>query len=424
MKKIFTVIALACTSFAYAQGQQQQPSTTEATLRRVADRVIASSTFKFINRQTQQKYDSTTGIPAGTIVSAESAYNKWNYPNGVLGIGLMQMANVLNDKKYSDFAQRNAAMIFDNLPFFEVLYNNTPPANRNVAVPRTEYGAVFAMGSLDNTGAMSAALTDINALSKRKDISAYLAKSADYISHKQLRLSDGILARIDPRPNTVWADDMFMSIPFLARYGKLTGDKRYTDDAIKQVELFTKYLYDPNTQLYWHNYYTDVKTNGVAHWGRCNGWIALSQVELLKNLPANHPKRTELINLLLRQIIGYSRYQDNSGLWHQLLDRPDSYLETSVTAMFIYTIATAVNEGWINEGYIKVARDGWRALQTKITADGQMQDVCVGTGVEENIHFYYTRPATLNDTHGLGPFLMAGSAMYQYEHRPKTTPAK
>jgi rhamnogalacturonyl hydrolase YesR len=415
MRKIFTVLALACTSFAYGQ----QTSGTEEVLRRVADKVIASSTFKFVNPQNQQKYDSTTGIPSGTIVRAESAYNKWNYPNGVLNIGLMQLANVLNDKKYSDYSQRNAAMIFDNLPFFEVLYNNTPVANRNIAVPRTEYGAVFAMGSLDNTGAMSAALTDINALSKRKDISAYLARSVDYISHKQLRLADGILARHDPRDATVWADDMFMSIPFLARYGKLTGDKRYTDDAIKQVELFTKYLYDPNTGLYWHNYYTDVKMNGVAHWGRCNGWIAMSQVELLKNLPANHPKRAELLKLLLRQIVGFSRYQDNSGLWHQLLDRPDSYLETSATAMFIYTIATAVNEGWINEGYIKVARDAWKALQTKVTADGQLQDVCVGTGVEENVHFYYTRPAALNDTHGLGPFLMAGCEMLKYERKPQ-----
>jgi len=420
MRKILTAIAVACTSFAYAQAPRTN-SGTEEILRRVADRVIQSSTFKFINPQTGEKFDNTKGIPAGTVVRAESAYNKWNYPNGVLTIGLMQMAGVLNDKKYSDYAERNISMIFDNQSFFEGLYNNTPVTNRNVAVPRTEYGAMFAMGSLDNTGAMSAGIMDVNALLKRKDIDAYLTKSADYISNKQLRLPDGILARNNPRVNTIWADDMFMSIPYLARRGKLTGNKKYTDDAIKQVELFTKYLYDPTSGLYWHNYYTDVNMNGVAHWGRCNGWIAMSQVELLKNLPANHPKRAELIKLLLRQIVGFSRYQDNGGLWHQLLDRPDSYLETSASAMFIYTIATAVNEGWINEGYIKVARDGWRALQAKITADGQMPDVCVGTGVEENIHFYYTRPAALNDTHGLGPLLMAGSAMYTYEHKPRTT---
>jgi unsaturated rhamnogalacturonyl hydrolase len=309
-------------------------------------------------------------------------------------------------------------LIFDNLPYFETLYKANPPANQQqIAVPRTEYGAVFAMGSLDNTGAMSAGLTDVNAVLNRKDISAYLDRSSDYIMHKQLRLADGTLARIDPHKNTLWADDMFMSIPFLARMGKMTGDKKYYDDAIKQVMNFTKYLYDPNTGLYWHCYYTDQQTNGVAHWGRCNGWIAMAQVELLKNLPANHPKRAELIALLQRQILGFSRYQDNNGLWHQLLDKPDSYLETSCTAMFTYTIATAVNEGWINERYITIARDAWKALQTHVTPDGQLQDVCVGTGVEENLRFYYTRPTPLNDTHGLGPFLMAGSEMYKYEHR-------
>jgi len=420
MKKLLTAIAVACTSLAYAQQPPVANTGTEETVRRVADAVIKASTFKFVNNTTKEKFDSTTGLAQNTAVRAESGYNRWGYPNGVLTIGLMQLAAATGDKKYSDYAQRNAAFIFDNLPYFEAMYKANIPANQQqVAVPRTEYGAVFAMGSLDNTGAMSAGLTDVNAVLNRKDITAYLSKSSDYILHQQLRLTDGTLARDNPHKNTLWADDMFMSIPFLARMGKLTGDKKYTDDAIKQVMNFTKYLYDPNTGLFWHCYYTDQQTNGVAHWGRCNGWIAMAQVELLKNLPTNHPKRAELIAMLQKQILGFSRYQDNAGLWHQLLDKPDSYLETSCTAMFIYTIATAVNEGWINDRYITIARDAWRALQTHVTTDGQLQDVCVGTGVEENLRFYYTRPTPLNDTHGLGPFLMAGSEMYKYEHKGK-----
>jgi len=83
--------------------------------------------------------------------------------------------------------------------------------------------------------------------------------------------------------------------------------------------------------------------------------------------------------------------------------------------MYIYAVARAVNEGWINKGYINVARQGWKSLAAKITADGQMPDICVGTGISEDLRFYYTRPVLLNDTHGLGAFLLAGTEMLRYE---------
>jgi unsaturated rhamnogalacturonyl hydrolase len=372
LKKTLFIVAVTLCGTAHAQ----QTSNTEEILRRVADNVIRTTTFKFIDTKNRQTYESTSGLPAGSSVVAESSYNKWGYPNGVMTIGLIQLSDALNDHKYMEYSERNFSFIFDNLPYFQTLFQVVDKQTQGR--PRTEFGAVFAMGSLDNTGAMSAGLTDVYHLVKRKDYMAYLEKSADYILHRQLRLKDGTLARLEPRNATIWADDMFMSIPFLARMGKLTGEKKYFEDAIKQVKQFSAYLYDPTTGLFWHNYYTDTKSNGVAHWARCNGWIAMSQVELLKNLPEGHPQKAELIAMLLKQIIGYSRYQDNSGLWHQLIDKPDSYLETSSTAMFVYAVATAVNEGWISQRYMGIARDGWKGLQSHVNADGQVLDVCVG----------------------------------------------
>jgi unsaturated rhamnogalacturonyl hydrolase len=216
---------------------------------------------------------------------------------------------------------------------------------------------------------------------------------------------------------TLWADDLYMSVPFLARMGKITGDNKYFDDAILQVENFNKYLYDAGTGLYLHCYYTDVARQGVAHWGRCNGWLAMAQVELLNLLPANHPKRKHLLDLLTRQIAGFARYQDVSGLWHQVLDKNDSYLETSATAMFTYAVAKAVNEGWIAKTYISIAKDGWEGIASKIDAEGRISDICIGTGTSEAIRFYYNRPRPLNDTHGIGPVLLASSEMIRYEQK-------
>jgi len=404
MKRFLCPLLILCSTTVFGQN-----SNTEQVIRKVADNVIQNTSFKFINTNTKEKYDSTKGLASSPDVKADSKYNKWMYVNGVLTIGMVQMADVLGDKKYSDYSQRNFAFIFDNLSYFEAL--------RKAKAPKVEYGAVFSINNLDACGAMSAGLFDVDALANRKDYKAYLSKSADYILNKQLRLSDGTLSRPNPRNMTLWADDMFMSIPFLARMGKQTGDSKYFDDAIKQVENFNKYLYDPYTGLFFHNYYSDDQTNGVGHWGRSNGWIAMATVELLNNLPANHPKRSEIIKLLLRQIVGYARYQDQTGLWHQLLDKPDSYLETSVTAMYTYAVARAVNQGWINEKYIAIAQEGWKGLLTKITADGQLQDVCIGTNMDTDIKFYYTRPTELNDTHGIGALLLAGTEILKAERK-------
>ena len=399
MKHIFFGVAGCLLSIAvYAQTANDPETVT----RKVADYVIGHTSFRLINGKTNETYTSVKGLPLSADIKAESPFCKWEYPNGVLTVGMMQTSVVLQDKKYADYCLRNFDFIFSNLDYFGQLYQKGEKA---------EWGPFFGMANLDACGAMSAGLSDVNELAGKKVYKDYLERAAAYISTGQVRLPDGTLCRPIPRNRTLWADDLYMSVPFLARMGKRTGNKRYFDDAIHQVEQFNKYLYDPATGLFFHCYYDSVGLNGVARWGRCNGWIAMAQVELLNNLPADHPKRKELIDLLLRQIVGFARYQDLTGLWRQVLDRPDSYLETSATAMFVYAVARAVNEGWIPKNYLSIARDGWEGLCTKITQEGQVEEVCIGTGINDNIRFYLTRPRRLNDTHALGAVLLAGTEM-------------
>jgi rhamnogalacturonyl hydrolase YesR len=190
-----------------------------------------------------------------------------------------------------------------------------------------------------------------------------------------------------------------------------TKEKKYFNQAAKQVIHFHKHLFCTKTELYYQNYYSDTKQNGVAHWGRCNGWIMMAQVNLFEFLPEDHPKRDTFLSILKEQILGLSRHQSKTVLWHQVLNRPDSYLESSCTAMFTYSIAKAINKGWVHERYSTIAEDGWHGLSTMIQSDGQVENICMGTGVENNIKFYYERPTKLNDFHGLGPGIMAGTEM-------------
>ncbi|HEY0677656.1 MAG TPA: glycoside hydrolase family 88 protein [Chitinophagaceae bacterium] len=377
-------------------------NSTEEVVRRVADNIISQTSFQFVNNKTGEKFSTTKGLDTTNNLKAESRFNKWQYVNGVLTVGMIRLGNVLNDPRYSDYPRRNFNFIFDNLDYFKKLFDGGV---------NPEYRPVFRIGSLDDCGSMSAGLLDVYAFDQRRDYLNYLNRVSEYILDKQVRFDDGTLARNGPRKMTLWADDLYMSVPYLARMGKLTGDRKYFDFAIKQVEQFNKYIFDPSTGLYFHTYFNDENMNGVARWGRCNGWVALAQVELLNNLPAGDPRRTQLIKLLLRQIVGFSRFQDTSGMWHQVLDRPESYAESSVTAMFVYTIAKAVNEGWINRRFITIAQRGWDALMKNVTAEGQVQDICIGTSVEEDLSYYFHRPRQTNDSHGLGAFLMAGAEM-------------
>ncbi|HWB90598.1 MAG TPA: alginate lyase family protein, partial [Puia sp.] len=302
----------------------QQPVTPNPgeLVRRVADNILSTTTYRFVNTKTNETYTATKGLAPSPDIKAQSKFNKWQYVNGVLAVGMMQTAAVLHDAKYSDYARKNYEFIFDNLDYFKKQYD--------AGATSVEWRPVLHIGSLDDCGSMAAGLLDVYATDKKPVYMDYLQRVGDYIRHKQVRFPDGTLARNNPRKMTLWADDLYMSVPFLARMGKTTGDAAYLDFAIRQVEAFNHYIYDSATGLYFHAYYNDENMNGVAHWGRCNGWVALAQTALLDVLPAGHPKREELRKMLLRQIQGFARYQDSSGMWHQILDKSDSYLESSV----------------------------------------------------------------------------------------------
>lgn len=396
----FYLLTLILSVLSLSGFSQKTTVNPEEVVRRVADYVVNNTSFKFVNKDNKKEYESTLGLASDLSLKVASQYNDWVYGNGVLNIGLVRLGNELNDKKYTDYSLHNFNFIFDNLPYFKAQYEKNP---RN-----TQYFRLFRMGSLDDCGAMAASLVDVYNFSNNKQFREYIDRAANYVESGQIRLPDSTLVRDNPREFTIWADDLYMSVPLLARMGKLTGNNHYFDDAVRQVENFTRYLYDAHTGLYFHCWYSKENMNGVAHWGRCNGWIAMAEVELLNNLPENYPQRQIIIDLLLRQIVGVSRYQDVSGLWHQVLDKSDSYLETSCTAMFVYAIARAVNQGWIDKGYMSVAKNGWKGLVSKINPDGQVQDVCIGTGIDDGISFYYNRPAQLNDIHALGAVLLAG----------------
>ena len=243
----------------------------------------------------------------------------------------------------------------------------------------------------------------------------------DYITNHQFRLHDNTLARNRPLPNTLWLDDMFMSVPGLAQMGKLTGQRKYFDDAVQQVLQFADRMFVQDKGLFMHGWVQEMDVHPAFFWGRCNGWAVMTLVELLDVLPEDHPGYAQVLDLLRAHVKGLAFYQSGEGFWHQLLDREDSYLETSCTAIYTYSIARAVNRGWVNEmAYGPVAQLGWNAVSTKVNAKGQVEGTCVGTGMAFDPAFYYYRPINVFAAHGYGPVLLAGAEIIEMSRKFKT----
>jgi rhamnogalacturonyl hydrolase YesR len=395
-------IALLISVCFLSYGQSGQPNPRydiEIVLQNIAESVMRNSSFKIINTETNETYTTSDNLPVDDKYRVENVNNTWNYWNGVLNMAFLKLSETLDDDTYDDFVKRNVSFLFDHEPYFRKQYE--------AGICADDMNQRFRFNKLDHCGAIGASIIANYANDPQERYREYIDLAADYIMYKEHRLKDGTFART-PDEMKVWADDLYMSVPFLARMGTLTGDMKYFDEAANQVILFNKTLWDEQTRLFFHVWYDDIKQPGVAHWGRANGWTTVAQVDLLERLPLDHPKRDTLISLLTRQIIGVSRYQDGSGMWHQLLDKENSYLETSCTAMFTYAIAKAVNEGWLHKRYAFIAAQGWKGIEERVTADGQIKDVCRGTAVATANYYYTERSAPLNDFHGIGAVLLAG----------------
>jgi len=201
-------------------------------------------------------------------------------------------------------------------------------------------------------------------------------------------------------------------LPAIAQYGVYTGMKDYNHQAAQLVLNFASRMFVPEKNLFRHGWVESMNPHPAFFWGRANGWAILTMCEVLDVLPTSDPLYPLVLSLYQRHAAGLSALQSGTGFWHQLLDRNDSYLETSATAIYTYALAHGVNQGWLDaKAYGPVAQLGWNAVSTKITINGEVEGTCVGTGMGFDPAFYCFRPVSIAAAHGYGPALLAGAEM-------------
>jgi unsaturated rhamnogalacturonyl hydrolase len=202
-----------------------------------------------------------------------------------------------------------------------------------------------------------------------------------------------------------WIDDMYMITFLQVQAFRATKDEVYLDRAALEMVAYLDKLQRTNG-LFYHG------PNFPFFWGRGNGWVAAGMTELLRFLPENHPHRARVLQSYHQMMAALLEHQDTDGMWHQLIDGPDSYKETSCTAMFTYAMITGVKHGWLPEKpYAAAARKGWLALTEYIDDAGNVDEVCVGTGQRNDREFYLTRPRRKGDHHGQAPTMWCVMAL-------------
>ena len=380
---------------------------TEAEIKAPLDRVLGffagSTPYRVIDTTTGQPItDFTRPTQTAGIDTRPGEFNDWTYSMGVTMAAMLQVADVTGDKRFEEYTRKNFDFIFDHIEYFRAQAKQFGPQPQG-------YRRLVDMHELDDCGAIGAALIKLYKREKDPRFKPVIDLIAEFITSQMQRMPDGTLSRPRPHPVSVWVDDLYMSVPFLAQMGGLTGERKYFDDAARQVIQYADRLMNPATGLFDHSWFAHEPTDPKFYWGRGAGWALMAISELLSVMPESHPQRARILEIYRRGAQGAAAVQSGTGMWHQLLDKPDSYLETSASAMFTFAIARGVNRGWLQPVYGPVAQAGWRAVEQRVRADGTLDGACVQTTAAYDAVYYYNRPTDPKAMQGFGAVLMAGA---------------
>lgn len=201
-------------------------------------------------------------------------------------------------------------------------------------------------------------------------LAAAAEKMSDWLLNKAPKNKDGILYHYMDKKQ-IWVDTFYMAPPFLAAAG-------YYDEAIKQIEGFRKILWNADEKMYSHIWDDDKNDfDRKDFWGVGNGWAAAGITRVIGVLPDDKVSdKRRLIGYLKEIIDGCLNYQREDGLFNNIVNEPDTFIETNLAQMLSYSIYRGISEGWLDMEYLKYADKMREAVYQKVDEFGLVQDVC------------------------------------------------
>ena len=274
----------------------------------------------------------------------------------------------------------------------------------------------------------------------------------------------------------VWLDGIFMGLPYrvltapittTAKEAKKGAITKIYDDAVNQLVITYQRTLDPKTGLNRHAYdetrntfWADKNTGLSQHcWGRAQGWYTMALIEVLDALPEDYARRTEVIDLLVKDFDAILKWQDQkTGVWYQVMDSPQregNYLESTCSAMFTYALLKAYRKGYVGAKYRDAGIKAYKGIINnfiRVNADKtiSLTNCCAVAGlgpaatpeviaamkkvnpkgsVNENkrrdggYDYYLSEPIRDNDSKGVGPFIWASLEMEMLGYDTENTTA-
>ncbi|WP_342556528.1 glycoside hydrolase family 88 protein [Paenibacillus sp. FSL H8-0548] len=339
--------------------------------------------------------------------SGATNFARWDYPLGVTMYGLLQAGRLLGRQDLIDYVLSHIKICTDYYEYalWDCERYGFPSVNQQLVL----------MKMLDNCGSFGSALLEASTELEDEGFNRVANRISSFIRDTLERREDGAFYRIcagEYAENTMWADDLYMSTPFMRRYALRYGDDSFLRDAARQFLLYKEYLFMPEERIMSHVYDFKYGTATGVPWGRGNGWVVFSLSELLEALPQNDPDRPALLAFYNELCSGYLALQGEDGRWHQVINDPTSYEESSCTAMFVYAFSRGVAFGWLehSDKYAEAALRGWHGLTNEaVDRHGNVYGVCSGSRYSFTTEYYKEELRTVtNDNHGIGIVMLAG----------------
>lgn len=324
-------------------------------------------------------------------------FGQWYYASILSCKGIRCVGESFDVPKYVDYFLKNEELLADWSEYAIYDYKKFDAVN---------FMHTIAWDSLlDNIGTMGENFIDAYRLTGDRKYLPMIRKLQWNIRHTVPRFEDGTFKRMGGK--TMWADDFHMCGPFLTKLYSQMGDEDSLKDILCQLEGFVKRLYLPEEKIFSHIYFWEEGVKNSIPWGRGNGWIALSMSEMLLHIPTSNPAHETIRKVFAEFCEGIAAVQDECGLWHQVLNRPESYLETSCTAMFTLAFYRGVRNGWISKKYLEYADRGLHAiLERCVDEEGVVYGVCMGSSCSMDPEYYFNLYTIKDDNHGTGVVMM------------------
>ncbi len=204
-----------------------------------------------------------------------------------------------------------------------------------------------------------------------------------------------------------WIDDMYMITAVQSQAYLATRDLKYIDRAAYEMTVYLDSIQRPNG-LFYH------APTAPFFWCRGNGWMAAGMADLLTYLPDGNPHKERILSEYCKMMSTLKAYQNEEGLWNQLIDQSDAWTETSGSAMFTYAMIKGVKHGWLPaDEYAPVARKAWLALVSYLNENGDLRNVCIGTNIGNTKEHYMKRKRLIGDFHGQAAMLWCAVALLE-----------